>query len=116
MFNKVLQKEVKSEAIRDRFINEAPGYVKSVLPACELGFIIYENKKTLIIKCPNSFAANRINHGIFGNTGKGTNMLGIKRYLIDNGEGIISLHSLIRGSFMLVGYFNGNINQLTNSK
>ncbi len=116
MFNKVLQKEVKSEAICDRFINEAPGYVKSVLPACELGFIIYENKKTLIIKCPNSFAANRINQGMFGERGRGISILGIKRYFIDNGEGMISFHSLIRGSFMLVGYFNGNINQLTNSK
>ena len=97
--------------IIDRLIALAPGYVQSVLPFCQFSFVICQEQKTLKISCPNSYATVRINHAMFGKMGQQVNDLGIQSYLIDNGEGFISLHKFIRGNFLLVGLSNGNLEQ-----
>ncbi len=92
------------ELVLDRVIAAAPESVRLVLLFCELGFVICQGKKTLIIKCPNTFAADRINNAIFAGMGQRVNRLGINQYLIDNGEGFTALHSFIRNNFLFVGY------------
>ena len=100
------------ELVLDRVIGVAPSSVRLVLPFCELGFVICQGKKTLIIKCLNSFAANRINNAMFTEMGTKVNKLGIERYLIDNGEGFMALHSFIRGNFLFVGYSNRGVDEV----
>jgi len=94
-----------------RLIDLAPGYVRTVVNLSQFSFIICQNQKTLMIKCPNSYATVRINHAMFGKMGQQAFDLGIKSYLIDNGEGFISLHKFVRGNFLLVGFAQGNLQE-----
>ncbi len=94
----------------DKYISAAPGYISNILPLCELSFTICQNKKTLKIQCPNSFATTRINHAMFGEMGQKMNALGINRYLIDNGSDFIALHKFMRGNFFMVALSDNSSN------
>ncbi len=100
------------EIVLDKFIEAAPENVRLVLLFCDLRFVICQSKKTLSIKCPNSFASDRINNAMFDRFGKRVSQLGIHSYLIDNGEGFIALHSYIRGNFLFVGYSEAGSNSI----
>ena len=49
---------------------------------------------------------------MFDRMGTLVNRLGIERYLIDNGEGFMALHSFIRGNFLFVGYSNRGVDEV----
>ncbi len=76
-----------NKLVLDRFIEAAPDNVRLVLLFCDLSFVICQGKKTLSIKCPNSFASDpagisprraRINNAIFAGMGQRINTLGIE--------------------------------------
>lgn len=85
-----------------RVIYAAPVAIQSLFSFCLLKFVICQGKKTLLIRSPNSFTADRINENMTGIMGKKVLNLGIDRYLIDDGEGILSLYLFKGKSFTFI--------------
>lgn len=95
-----------NQQICDRLIKSCSRAKADLLKPCQLQLIAIEDKSALLIHCPNSWTADRINESLIGNLDLVLHNLGIDQAVLDDGEGLKSYYQWDLTNFSFKGYFN----------
>lgn len=94
-----------NQQIRDRLIKSCSKAKADLLKLCQLQIVMAEGKSALLIRCPNSWTADRINESLIGNLDLVLHNLGIDQAVLDDGEGLKSYYQWDLTNFSFKGYF-----------